>query len=194
MKPSKRHVLLVATIVVAVAVGAGGAGTYAYLTDSGETSILFTSGSLDVTNSPDSLDFGPDDESTHTATIEVKNEGTLPARQVALTEIELEGPNSTKVAKALEVQEIRFNETNVTGNVTAEIGDRNGNGLFDVHDVASYVSGPDELVLQNGSVLGSGESVEFSVDVELDYSQPGIVGDEMEMRSNVRFTGYQEPA
>lgn len=184
MKPSKRHALILVSLVVAVA-GVGGAGTYAYLSDADHTDISFTSGTLEITNSPDTLEFGPDSEENHTATIEVQNDGTLPARSLNWTNLDLDGPNATVVAKALEVLEVRWNESDVDAGVT----DRNGNGIVDLHDYADRLNSGD---VRLGS-LDSEEDAEFSVTVRFDYSQPGITANGMTLEASTEFRGSQQP-
>lgn len=183
MKRSKRRTLLVASLVVAVALGAGGAGTYAYLTDGDGTALTFTSGSLEIVSEPDTLEFGPDSETNHTATIEVRNEGTLPARTLNWTNLALEGSNATVVAKSLEVLEVEWNESSVDAGVT----DRNGNGIVDLHDYADKINSGDIAL---GGLPSEG-SAEFSVSVRFDYSQ--LTGDEMELEATAEFTGSQQP-
>ena len=181
-------------LAVVVGVGAGGAGTYAYLTDTGETALSLTTGSIVITNDPGTLSFPTDDGTEKTATVTVRNEGTLPARQLSLSSVSISGANGTTVAKASKITAVEYNGTDITGDLESTVGDANGNGIFDLDDVRTHLENGEYVLSSDDVALEPGESVQFTVSVVFDYSQPGMTANEMEMGATVEFTGAQEAA
>ena len=181
-------------LAVVVGVGAGGAGTYAYLTDTGETALSLTTGSIAITNDPGTLSFPTDDGTEKTATVTVRNEGTLPARQLSLSSVSISGANGTTVAKASKITAVEYNGTDITGDLESTVGDANGNGIFDLDDVRTHLENGEYVLSSDDVALEPGESVQFTVSVVFDYSQPGMTANEMEMGATVEFTGAQEAA
>jgi hypothetical protein len=124
----------------------------------------------------------------------VRNEGTLPARQLSLSSVSISGANGTTVAKASKITAVEYNGTDITGDLESTVGDANGNGIFDLDDVRTHLENGEYVLSSDDVALEPGESVQFTVSVVFDYSQPGITANEMEMGATVEFTGAQEAA
>lgn len=195
MKITRRQLL--GGIALTGAASAGGAGTFAYLTDTGSTDLSFVTGSLEVEHDPQTLDFGDVAESTVAADVDITNTGSLPARQVVWSDVTISG--STPVAKAMEVTSITYRGDDITEDVRSTIGSSgNGNGILDLHDLAGYLN--DNEIDLEGLVGGDGldpeggETVTLSIEASVDYSQDGLSEDNMSMQATVEVTGRQDAA
>lgn len=173
-----------------------GAGSFAYLTDSGTSDFSFLTGSLEVQTTPDTLDFGDIAESTATADVSITNNGSLPARQVQWTGLGISGADAVTVAQAMQIESIEYRGEDVTDGVLDQVqGAGNGNGIFDLDDVSRHLDN-DNVDLE-GLVGGDGldpngnETATLAVTVGVDYSQ-NITEDNMAMTATVEVTGEQE--
>jgi len=182
-----------------VAAAGGGAGTFAYLTDSDSVDSVFGVGSLDLETTPsdgaltfESLEEGEE----NTSTINVCNDGSLPIRNVILDGITIEG--DTEVAEAIKVREVRYG-----GNIVAnpsQISDDNGNEISDLHDLNAWLQ-PDgqsltDLTSQgtlNGTDDGGPECTTLVIKTEMDYSELSDVSDNASISASVDLVGEQKP-
>lgn len=89
MKLTRRKVL--GGLALAGASAAGGAGTYAFLSDEESLSINLETGELDLILSEDTVAFEGDPGEILTATVDVSNGGTLAAGSICLTDMDLSG-------------------------------------------------------------------------------------------------------
>lgn len=190
----KRRRAILGVIALIGVAAASGAGTFAYLSDEGSTDLSFVTGSLEVENDPQTLDFGDVAEDTVTADMEITNSGSLPARQVVWSDVTIDG--SVQVAKAMEVTTISYRGENITSDVQSQIsGSGNGNGILDLHDVATYLNGNEidveSLVGGDGLDPESNEAATLSISARVDYSQ-GISEDSMGMQATVEVLGRQD--
>jgi len=182
-----------------VAAAGGGAGTFAYLTDSDSVDSVFEVGSLDLETTPsdgaltfESLEEGEE----NTSTINVCNDGSLPIRNVILDGITIEG--DTEVAEAIKVREVRYG-----GNIVAnpsQISDDNGNEISDLHDLNAWLQ-PDgqsltDLTSQgtlNGTDDGGPECTTLVIKTKMDYSKLSDVPDNASISASVDLVGEQKP-
>lgn len=182
-----------------VAAAGGGAGTFAYLTDSDSVDSVFEVGSLDLETTPgdgaltfESLAEGEQ----NTSSINVCNDGSLPIRNVILDEITIEG--DTEVAKAIKVREVRYGGESVAS--SSDIQDPNDNGISDLHDLNAYL-GDSGLSLTsstnqgtlNGTDDGGPECTTLVVKTEMDYSGLSDVPNNASITVEVNLSGEQEP-
>ena len=101
-----RRTLLGGVVALGAASATAGAGTYAYITDSGEASFSFQAGSIVLKIHPKTVAFtsaddtagDQDDGSEMTETIELSNRGTLDANELELSSLELSGPQDLRDA------------------------------------------------------------------------------------------------
>lgn len=187
---SKRK-LLALILAVGILSASGGAGTYAYLSDSGTTEVSFLTGSLDVVTTPNTLDFEEDNGDNMTAKVNITNEGSLDAGKVEWSQVSVSGSND--VARAMEIKTVSYRSSGITSSLNETIGDKNNNGIFDLDDIRVYLDNS-TINLEDetgGGVLSSGETVWLFIEVEIDYSQPGITEDNMKMTAVIEITGTQ---
>jgi predicted ribosomally synthesized peptide with SipW-like signal peptide len=181
-----------------VAAAGGGAGTFAYLTDSDSVDSAFEVGSLNLETTPSdgTLTFESLAEGEqNTSTIDVCNDGSLPIRNVILDGITIEG--DTEVAKAIKVREVRYGEEVVA--TSPDIGDPNDNGISDLHDLDSWLRKGVSLTKKtsqgalNGTDDGGPECTLLVIKTEMDYSVLSDVPDNASINVSVDLVGEQEP-
>lgn len=201
-KIQRRELLLLVITLGAAAVGAG-AGTYAYLSDSDSSSVTVESGALTLASEPNGLLFEEVGEDPRTASIDLVNDGTIPARQVRVTGL---SEPDLPLGQATEVLSITYNGTEIRGDVIREMEDanagapdHNGNGIFDVGDLHRWLNQSDDHYLPLEQLVG-GDGIEgeeqktLDVTVQIDYSQEGMVDSgPYEVDVNVEFWASQEP-
>lgn len=189
-----------------VAAAGGGAGTFAYLTDSDSVDSVFEVGSLDLETTPSdgALTFESLAEGEqNTSTIAVCNDGSLPIRNVILDGITITSDTSDtadaiKVAKAIKVRDVRYGGETVAG--PSNITDANGNGISDLHDFDTWL-GDSGLSLTdstgqgtlNGTDAGDGECTTLVIKTEMDYSVLSDVPDNASISASVDLVGEQKP-
>ena len=182
-----------------IAAGGGGAGTFAYLTDSDSVDSTFNIGSLDLETTPSdgALTFESLGEGERNSSpIDVCNEGSLPIRNVVFAGVTIAG--NTEVAKAIKVREVSYG-----GDVVADpsdITDANSNGIADLDDLSTWLENKslsltdstDQGAL-NGTDAGDSECALLVIKTEMDYSVLSDVPDNASVNASVNLIGKQEP-
>jgi len=154
--------------------------------------MTFESGSIALDVSPQTLDFGQDRRTVSTATVDISNSGTLQARQLVLSGIELGG--SEELQAGAEITTLTYRGTDILGAVEPAAGDTNGNGIFDLDDLSQFVA--DSGVPLEANVGGNGlapdgdETASFTVGISFDYSQ--ITENGQTLLARVNFEARQQ--
>lgn len=200
MKITRRS-LLGGIAVAGVSAGAG-AGTFAYLQDSEGTDMTINVGTLSL-NSTDSFEFKEDGsiqgEDTFETTITIRNEGTLPVRQIILKSIELD--DYPELAQWLKLEDITYGRDDPTSIKSDLKSNENNNGIFDLDDLKQNLESSDvrleELIDDsedgNGEVLYVDEEAYLTITAKWDYEQiPGTNSTEGETPdyNGATLTGY----
>lgn len=188
--------LLTSLLTITIATGVGAYGTFAYFTDSGEsTSNLFTSGTLDVKlDGQDDVNaivsagnFAPGD--TVSGTLAITNGGSISSYDddghtvnldiaASLTQTDADGA-STDMASYLKLAKLSYGQEDQLANVT----DANGNGYKDLGDLAgASLTGLDDP----GS---AGQNFDLTVEFHPDAGND-LQGDQVDV--NFTFTLAQQ--
>jgi predicted ribosomally synthesized peptide with SipW-like signal peptide len=145
-----RKGLITSLLTVALATGVGAYGTFAYFSDTEQsTANVFSSGTLDLAlDSPDSVDafvgaenFAPGDDAN--GTLHLENQGTITdydgddhdvslTMNVSLSQTDADG-QSTDMASHLVLSTLTYGGTDLT----SQISDANDNGRLDLADLAA---------------------------------------------------------
>ena len=99
-----RRKLLGGMALVGAASASAGAGTYAYISDSGEAAFSFQAGSIVLKISPETVGFTSGDETSGeqddgdemVEEVELSNRGTLDANEIELSRLGLSGPQDLR--------------------------------------------------------------------------------------------------
>lgn len=189
MKITRRS-LLGGLAIAGVSAGAG-AGTFAYLQDSEGTDMTINVGSLSISNDPVEFQLAEDPntegEDYFVQTITIKNDGTLPVRQVLLKSI---SADDETLANALLITDLKYGRQQDRGDrasILSEIlpsdhtvtlpdgSDATGNYLQELinylndNDVRleDIISDPSE----DGEVLHVGDEAYLDIVARWDYSK-----------------------
>lgn len=188
----RRELLTAAAAAGVAAVGAGGA-TWAFLSDQATSDITLNVGSLAIADPAPiewSEDPDTDGEDSFSDTVTIENDGNLPARQVLLTNIDVNDP---ALAKALEITDIRYGVSSATSILSAVQANSNGNGIYDLDDLSQSL--PITLDEQAGSeLLHADDIAELEIDAQFDYSKIPDSKDGKPLDATLTVEGRQQEA
>lgn len=203
MKLTRRRLL--GGLAVAGASAAGGAGTMAYLTDSEATGVTVNVGNLSLDNTAQfefSEDPSTEGEDTFEQTITLENDGSLPVRQVVLSDVVFSQGGS--LADALKILDLRYGRDSDPENTTSILpdveSDENGNGIFDLDDLRIILNNGEILLEEivadsetpEGEVLYHGEKSYLYIEAEWDYSKVPEGQDGAAMVGTITIEGRQQ--
>lgn len=205
MKLTRRTLL--GGIAITGASAATGAGTFAYLQDDEQTGMTVNVGTLSLDNTEEfSLSEDPETEGEDTfeQEITIVNDGSLPVRQVLLTDVSV---SDQTLAAALRILDLRYgressreDRTEIRSDVESIVsGSGNGNGVLDLDDLGRYLDGGairlEELVDEDdgeGAVLHAGEEAYLDVVAEWDYERIPSEYNGGSLTGNITVEGRQQ--
>lgn len=192
------------------AAAAGGAGTFAYITDSGEADVSLQAGSIVLQVSPETIDFtsetasdGEDNEQDDgdemTTTITLQNAGTLPAKALHVSSLNLTGNDDLKNnAKVTTLNLVQPGGTSIdaldsgSSPYYGDADDQNGNGFLDLADLKARIDQAPLPAFTSGQQLKPFQDNQLQIELGVTYDYEGITSNGGTLEATFEFTAAQQ--
>lgn len=189
-----RRKALAAIAGTGTAAALGGAGTFAYITDSNTAKVSFQAGSIVLQISPKTIDFtsetlaegednGQDDGDEMMTTVTIQNTGTLPAKKLWISGVSLGGPEDLKANAEITTLNILYPGASPVDALDSSsapyYGDAtdadNSNGFLDLDDLRTRIANTAPLpVLKDGQQLQPLQGNQLQIELGVTYNYENI--------------------